>query len=437
MRAAPLILLLLLAGCVEPAASPGPAASSPAAEPPAASRLAEGAPHAQEPHVAVRGDLVVVAAQELVVDAQGSAFFAIHVHRSEDAGATWTVSRLPQEAILAEVDPAGRLRDGGDAVLAFAPDGALYLAGVAAAAVGASAEIYTLTDLTVFVARSDDGGATWGPALHHASGVGPAIGISADKPWIDVAPEGAIHLVHTRFVQPLTLLRHARSFDGGASWSESTIAAGDVLDLGQLNGATIAAAGGGRLYVSVMDIHPLPALPLRETRTRQLVMTSPDDGETWSGWSLVAPATFPRYGIVVADPADPAHALVAVSDDAPAPRVVVRETRDAGATWGAPIPLASGRDGGQQLPAAYVDGLGRAHVLFYDAAWPGGERVVLATIEAGAVVGEVPAPGEAISPGADRREYMGLSGDATRAFGAWVGGSDATGTFIGVAAFAL
>lgn len=445
------VLVALLSGCVAPDTLAGwgiPSVSDPGAPtvpgPPAPGegplRLGPADGRAMEPHVAVRGSLVVVADHAQVPDDTPGrkVAFAIHVHRSADHGATWTSAPLPR-SVFAAFDPLGRMGNSGDSVLAFAPDGALYLAGVAVDGFSLSPEVGTLHDLTVFLTRSRDGGATWEPALFHQRGYAP-YGLMQDKPWLTVGPDGTLHYAWTEFTGLFSsTIRYARSTDDGATWSAPLdIAATKLPRITQPTGATLAAPGGGRVYLSAND------------NGRQLAWRSDDNGASFHGPTDVGPGAFPRFGQVVARAGDPLRAY-ALAVDTASPRVYVRATSDGGLTWGPRLDLAPSRTGVQQHPAGWVGADGRLHVAYYDAGWPGGERVVVATVEDGAVVREQPAPGDPIAPGPYRREYFGLAGEGDRMWSAWVagdggsyddpvatlqqGGDGGTGTWIAVARF--
>lgn len=448
-----LLLLAILAGCVapdpgawgvplDPAQEPAPSAAPPApGEGPL--RLGPENGRAMEPHVAARGSLVVVADhQQVPDDTPGRAVaFAIQIHRSDDFGATWTSAPLPR-SVFAAFDPLGRMGNSGDSVLAFAPDGDLYLAGVAVDGFSTSPEVGTIHDLTVFLTRSTDGGATWEPALFWQRGYAPW-GLMQDKPWFAIGPDGTLHYVWTEFTGLLySTVKYVRSTDEGATWSAPlAITATRLQRITQPTGATLAAPGDGRVYLSLND------------NNRQLAWRSDDNGATFHGPADLGPGAFPRFGQVVARHGDPLRAFVLGVDLRSPPRVWIRETTDGGATWGPRLLLAAHRTGEQQHPAGWIGDDGRLHVAYYDAGWPGGERVVVATVDKGVVTREQPAPGDPIAPGPYRREYFGLTGATGRLWAAWVagdggsyddpvrtlqqGGDGGTGTWIAVARFEL
>lgn len=428
MRLAACLLLLLAPGCIAPLTDVG----APAAQPPDAdaatpsvapawpARVGPPSARAMEPHVAARGNVLVVANHAEFETDEGRTV-SLFVHRSEDGGRTWSSALLPR-SVTAPFDPLGRMKDGGDAVLAYAPDGTLYLAGAAFAGVSGP-QLALINDLTVFVTRSRDDGRTWEPALFHARGAGPML-LMQDKPWLTLGADGALHLAWTEFATPFyTTVKYVRSADGGDTWSAPLdLAATDPVARTQVSGATIAAPGGGRVYVTALELHPSNVLP-DDPASRQVAWWSEDDGATFHGPLVLGPAAFPRFGRVTAHGDDPMRAWVLVPDASPAPRMYAVETRDGGLTWSAPASLAPQRTGAQQHPAVWMEDPGTLHVAYYDAGWPGGERVVLARLEEGVVVEERAAPGDPLRPGPYRREYFGLAHDGDdRLWAAWVGG---------------
>ena len=428
-----LTLTLAAAGCFEAAARAGldvPATAAPASAP--AVRLGLGE-NAMEPHVAMRdaggSKVIVVANMADVREGLGrNPTTRIEVHRSLDGGASWTSAPLPS-SVFAAHDPLGRVSFSGDAVLAYGPGGELYLAGVAATGTIETLPLLgpccLIGDLSVFVTRSDDDGATWSPAKLWVPGVGPTVaGVLQDKEWLTVGPDGVVHFAWTTFTSLFhTTIHYARSTDGGDSWSTPIVLrATDVRDYDVYSGTTLAAPGDGRVYASYSVIEGNSnAVP-----GEQVVLVSDDNGLTWSAPVAVGASRFPGFGLVFADPADPDHAFLTVPDGDQ--RAYLVETTDGGATWSAPLRLSS-RAGPEPLAAGWVDDEGRAVVAYYDQAWPGGERVVVATVDAGAVVGER-VLGSAVNPGIYRREYLGVAGAAGEAWAAWVGGDEATGTWI-------
>ncbi len=414
------LILLAASGCVGPLAQvvhdgmpgDGRAAADPAGG--GGPLVLQGAgDHAMEPHVAVWGDNIIVANMNEVPNAGPETPFTVDLdlHRSHDGGATWHSGAVPV-SILVQEDPTGTYNTLGDPVLAYAPDGTLYLAGVAARFVFPTTPmgwgLGGLADLSVFVTRSGDHGQTWGPAVAWHQGVGPVPGgVMQDKPWITVDPEGTLHLAWTRFLSTAMTLEYSRLEPAGA-WTEpvslATAIPGDAV-----KGATLAAPGGGLLYLSYSEFSG--------SGGRQAVRVSEDGGASWGPAIGVAPARSTWFGAIAADPADPLRAVVVVPDQDLQVRFAA--TRDGGAGWSLAEPVAPSA-GDQLLPAVWFGPDGLARVGYQDLGWPGGERFVLATLhDAGTTV--EPA-GSVVDPGPYRREYLGLDGEQA-AWAAWIGGT--------------
>jgi hypothetical protein len=432
MRAvAALALASLVSGClwVTPSSLPMEPGSgaSPAARPSSDVTLLDGfGDYAMEPHVAVRdakgGPVVVVAnANHIPGAVPGNTNpMAIEVHRSADGGATWESAPLPP-SLFDAFDPLHRFTSTGDAVLAFTPDGTLFLAGVATT--GTSHPDYpeaeSLQDFSVFVAKSSDDGATWDGAVLWQEGTGPVAGFVHDKPWLVAGPDGTLHFTWTEFTGlVLTKIHYKRSADLGASWeSPRDLALPDLTTLSQVTGSTIAAPGGGRVYVCFTDIRG------DGSGARQLVVSSDDGGDTFGPAHEVGTAAFPRFG--------PRRAFVLVPSATDPPLMQVSATEDGGATWSGPAPLDASRGGAQQHPSAWVRD-GRLVVGYYDAGWADGEHFTVTAADQHGGIASTP-QGDPTAPGIYRREYLGLAGAGKQAWGAWVAGDEAAGTQVGVA----
>lgn len=203
MRAALLVLLaLVIAGCAAPAAEPGaPEPGAAAAAPPFVALAIEGCKASCfEPSVAT--------------DRAGRLFATAHVEDelavSEDRGATWTRRALPPPPTGQPTTPealpvvmgdllhsAGR----NDGLLQVDPLGRLWFS----AMVDANA---------LQVARSDDGAASW--VVN--SLVPPVAGATAgpvDRQWLGFGPAGDAYLTYMQWPTGLWI---ARSDDGGATW---------------------------------------------------------------------------------------------------------------------------------------------------------------------------------------------------------------------------
>lgn len=431
-----LLLALLVSGCM---AEGRPLASGPKGPTASPATLLDGFGNsAMEPHVAVRearhGPVVVVAnMNKIPSDVLGNTLpIGIEVHRSLDGGATWTSAPLPR-SVFAPFDPLNRMPNSGDAVLAYAPDGTLYLGGVATSGTSDPGvpEAESLQDFSVWLSRSTDDGATWSPAIFWQRGAGPVVGLVEDKEWVTVGPDGTIHFAWTEFIGLFgTRIRYTQSTDAGATWAPPRdLALPDLTTLSQISGATIAAPGGGRVYVSYSDIRG------DGTGARQLVIASADNGASFGAPAEVGSMAFPRFGHVFADAGDPRQAFVAVPDGGAVPSLQVARTTDGGETWQRIDPVAPG-GGAQQHAAGWVARDGRVVLGYYDAGWAEGERFTFGVFTPGSPASATPA-GPDVDPGIYRREYLGLAGLGKSAWGAWVAGDEASGTQVAVAQLRL
>lgn len=447
MRAA-VLAIFLLAGCLTAPPTALPTGDAGAFVLFAPERIAFDAGPAAEPHVAVRGDesaptmvvasIVYVEGEEPTEDTR----FWIAIHRRV-GDAAWQSSLLPP-SVVEPLEVGPDMRFAADPVLAYGPAGELYLGGVAAS--GAQKDplaeaqptplIQQMTEFSVFLTRSDDDGATWAPAIFWKRGAGAfgfpvvAAGQLQDKEWVAVAPDGTVHFTWTEFIQSATSLRHVRSADGGRTWSnEQEIGRGDPDRF--LTGTTIAAPGDDRVYVSATHTRP-PYLP--DAPGLVLLWASEDGGASFAAqgevgpsapWQLASSFTF-------ADRARPERVLVTGTTDGTS-QVWIRESRDAGATWDEIVWVAKGRDGNQIFPTGWIDDAGRAHLLYYDSGWPGGERPVFAVVDEGRVAFEAAADVPPLDPGRFRRDYIGIAGIGTTSWGVWVDGTEDAGTSVGLA----
>lgn len=387
-----------------------------------------------EPHVAVRAvagepDRIVVANMADVRTGLGrNPTTQIEVHRSLDGGATWT-SALFEPSLSMQQDPLGMMNFSGDAVLAYAPDGKLYLAGVVA--MGPIEDIPLLgpccliSSLSVFVVRSLDDGLTWSAPVYWQGGLGPApLGTMQDKPWLAVGTDGTLHFGWTEFTSfPFTDLQYTRSLDGGATWSAPVTFAANAFPLHDVySGLTLAAPGDDLVYASWSVV----ANGSTQAPGTQVVAVSDDNGATWGAPVTLGASMFPRFGHVCASADDPLRAHVVVPDANQ--RLTIATTQDGGVTWSAAQPIST-RFGPQPLGACHADA-DSVRVAHYDASWPGGEHAVLTTLdEDGDFVDERALSG-AIDPAERRREYLAIAADGDAAWAVWVGGDASSKTWI-------
>lgn len=212
---------------------------------------------------------------------------AIEVHVTFDAGVSWRKAVLP----LANDDAP--YTHSGDAVTFFAPDGTLYVGGLGIrfepdAAAGTA---YERDGADIIVARSDDGGRTFGAPVVVAAGSGGTRGAAdiltmsldyqnQDRPWFAAGPGGRMVAAWNELgmdgpygtvggVAPFpydvdqNVFQVATSDDGGATWS-----APRTLGPSGWPGATVLPDG---TFVVAHSSH----------RTGELTLYQSTDGAKW------------------------------------------------------------------------------------------------------------------------------------------------------------
>lgn len=438
MRASGLLVLLLLAGCVSPAADLDSAGGGDLSlSCLSACRVLLDAPHADgwEPHVAAHpaDPLHVVIATRALDAPMGPTTFILwfDVHVSRDGGATWKVTPVrftkPLAAGLAPFAPNVM----GDPVVAFLPDGTLLLAGATLQYVPAVMG-GVMRDIRLFVARSPDGGATFeepaevarsGGVLAHAFLPEPAGGLEVvaggtmpDKPWIATGADGTALLAWSSFhMAPGEEYRgdilFSASRDGGRSWT----APGMVAEGGMLTGSAPVVAPGGAWHVAYLDW----------ANARVRVATSTDEGKTWSdvdvapaGWMPALAAAGGR--LVLAFPMGDV-----VGDDAPQVPAL-SWSDDGGATWSEPRALEKAGPAGRVLVSVAADAAGTAYVTHARSTSDGATSAFSAVAlmpdggEARLVL-----EGEIAAPASDLGDYLGVGAGPTGAYAVWA--TDAEG----------
>ena len=171
----------------------------------------------------------------------------------------------------------------------------------------------------------------------------------------------------------------ARSVDGGATFSAPVV----VSEGRRAVQPTPVFVGGDRVVVGALDLagdfsdyearHGGQGGPPSEDRWRILSWTSADGGATFGPPVTVADDLAPPARIIVNLAPAPSFApgqdgsLYAAWDagQGDGRDVFLARSNDAGATWSAPVPVAS-RLKGQFLPAVGVSPAGRVDVVFYD-----------------------------------------------------------------------
>ena len=296
--------------------------------------------------------------------------------RSVDGGATWTTRALPFSRCA-----GGTTANGGDFDRASNP-------WTAFSADGTVQQLALTFDGTVFgpgsdsamvVARSTDGGATWGPTT---TLIRSGAGFFNDKGAISTDPRDArfVYAVWDRLVAagggPATF---ARSVDTGATWSAPT----SIFDPGvnsQTIGNVIVVLPDG----SLVDLFTQIDFGTGGQQTSKLaVIRSTDHGVTWSGPVKVADflsvgTKDPQTGAPIRDAsilgeiaADAAGNLVVVWQDArfsggARDAVALSRSTDGGLTWSAPVAINGAPGAAAFLPFVNVRSDGAIGVLYYD-----------------------------------------------------------------------
>lgn len=331
------------------------------------------------------------------------------VYVSKDGGHKWTQGYIPGYPKDTRPSPLTGHTTAGDAVIAFAPDGTAYYAGLAfrRATVGGSGTLVGGASLTyidgasLFVARSRDGGTTWDQIVVPQIGIGAELlavtpaqvaliesMILHDKEWITVGPDGTVYMTWTAykfsvvapdastasylaFEAPIKL---TKSVDQGKTWSDPI-----TLSSAKVNqGSVPVVAPDGTLVVAWASYGD----DLEEKVAQMVVRTSHDKGATFSSPVTVAtlksvePAhrtrtgTFPSLAV---DTSDEAHrgrlGMVWAGNVTGDADVFLSQSLDAGATWTEPIrvnqdPIGNGR--AQYMPFVAAAPDGTLHVVYFD-----------------------------------------------------------------------
>lgn len=368
-RAVPALVLaaaLVLAGCVTPedleTASRDLPADLPDEAEPLERRLTP--PDASASEVDIQAD--PGDPEHLVAAANSEGGF--DVYRTWDAGETWDRTHLEPEDV-ADATDAEAFAGLSDPVVAFGPDGTVYLSGLA----------YVPTS-AVFVARSPDGGATWPDAsIVHESD--PAARFN-DKEWMAASPATGTLVVAWQMEPAMDQGRNleflpgvdpdpgnivvSRSADGGETWSDPR-----EVDRGMYNNGTQVVFGpDGQAHLLWLNY---------DRRTLDYV-TSHDDGRTWTDPEAVAEGVTP---VPPYDRYQRMHTLpgLAIGPDGETLAAVWHDDRlgdadvwavassDGGTTWSDETPV--NEDPGDDVPQIYpwvaVDPDGRIHASWYDA----------------------------------------------------------------------
>lgn len=295
---------------------------------------------------------------------------------SFDGGHNWTISSAPFSRCT-----GGSPANGGDfdratdPWLAASPDGAIYALSLSFS----GGTLQPGSSSAVLVARSVDGGTTWGPP---ATLIRDGDQFFNDKNSITADP-GDAHFVYAVWDRLTTANEgpawFARTIDGGATWE----AARAIFDPGPGNqtlGSLIAVLPNGQL-VNVFTEIDVAAGGMVTTSLRAIRST--DHGASWSAPVTLADVqaigTFdPQTGANVRDgsdlaslAADSTGTLYVVWQDSRfsggAPDgIALSRSIDGGLTWTTPVRVNSRVDAAAFTPTVHVRGDGVIGVSYYD-----------------------------------------------------------------------
>lgn len=305
---------------------------------------------------------------------------------SYDGGATWTQVVIPfTRCSGAAPGSASAFERASDPWISFAPDGtAYYMALVTDNSVNENAMV---------VARSADGGATWSSPIVIARS--PAQdptkrSLFHDKNTITADPHDTrfVYATWTLFRTGFVSVVVARSTDGGLSWGPAK----PIATMGSVAKAELATFRQGAQIVVLPDGTLLNAFYRSNFdfstgggRLEQAVLRSVDRGQSWSRVDLPvatfgrASAVDPELGIPVRDASGlPSIAASRISNRAYITwqaansqghvGTYVSMSNDSGKTWsaGTRVNRGAGEEVQAFLPTVAVNNQGTVGVLFYD-----------------------------------------------------------------------
>ena len=308
---------------------------------------------------------------------------------SFDGGATWIPTNIPFTRCAGGAPGStGDFARASDPWISFSPDGtAHYMALVFNTENGENG---------MAMARSEDGGVTWSdPTIIKQSNAKGEKSRAAfnDKNSLTADPydPNLVYATWTIFRNRTTTLVVARSTDGGRTWGPAIPVGGfEVVDPPEQvrfrQGAQIVVLPDGTLINAFFRTTYDPREGGGETGIEQAIMRSTDKGRTWERLDITV-APFPPTqacdvfvtGICVRD-AGPlpdiavdrnTGVIYIVWQDARisffgASNVMIAASADGGFTWTAPIPITGSQVFQHFLPTVAVNDSGVIGILFYD-----------------------------------------------------------------------
>lgn len=355
-------------------------------------------------------------------DEAGLARIWIWTQTSGDGGATWTATRLAAAPLSDPTHDLATYNVAGDPVLAFS-GGSVILAGIVAHGVGVATQpgSMALANLALFVARSDDGGATFTHAQTLMRGVG-SYNDNLDKPGLAVGPAGMLLLTWTRFhVIPTTALaelvqadiHYSVSSDQGRTWTRP-----GVVAPGHHQGSAPLIGSDGAWHVAFE--HTIRAGDPSGSATDLILATSRNQGASWETRTIGRTASG-NYPTVRENPLSKTLFLAYASPTDGGTVPALLSSVDGGGTWEGPLLLEASPTRGKTLTALAVDERGVLFATWYRALGEDGTMVYRAgAISNGTVLGPITIA-EGLRPQFAQRDYAGLAGLDDGAFAVWVG----------------
>jgi hypothetical protein len=396
------------------------------------------------------------------------------IYVSHDGGATWNHTLFDGYPGGPEDPELTGFECNTDPVLAYAPDGTLYLSGLAYGGDAADDEGEGQGS-AIWVATSEDGGETWSDANVVARSSG--VMVFHDKQWMAVGPDENVYVTWSAFVFPggnapdpadtvdtaygaacgaaftagatcfTDQILASRSSDGGETWTEPTPIVEDrPKAIKQFSDPSVAP--DGTVYVTWVEEEG-------EEGTVYL-STSTDGGQSWTPGEPIMtrqliPGELPNsdfrmstYPVTDVDRShEDSHRLVMTWADVQDGDADVwyRETTDGGATWSDPVRVHTDASGNSQfLPWIDVGPEGTVHVTWMDRRHDPDNRLI-DVYHAASTDGETFANGTRLTPASfDGDEgfhqsgvpfigdYIGVAAHEDRAYVVWPDTRDADPT---------
>lgn len=430
MRSLLVASILVLAGCLGAPATPPPEAADPCAYP-CAIEIDPDMAYVREPMVAASPSdplHLVVAAQDN--GPLGDSWDVAEVSR--DGGATWTRARLPGGPNEAPTHPLVRATKTSDPIAVVLRDGTVVYAGLASLVGDGAVAGFAAQGVSLFVARSEDGGLTYPEVTVVAEQPGAtgfvffpvfqyASVLQDDKPWMAVGPADEVLLVWSHHVASpaRSEVVWSVSTDAGRTWSAPTVIEDDE---GVFWGVSPAIAPDGTWHVAYVaggqDAEGF-SYALR-------VASSADAGATWAVVAVdgVVPFQAPQLA-VDATAGRLVLAYVDGPDGATFGDAVLTTSSDRGVTWSAPDVFAAGDGTDAQLSLAVApDGAVRVALWATDAEGVSERRLL--TPEDASV------PPLTLGSGAVSGDYAGLVAWDGGTYAVWPRWSDGVPTLDGM-----